>query len=134
MTLSTLPDATRTGSATVTPTTDAVAAAVHALARAVDIAQVHIVASPSGDTTRVSTIGLAPTVARSLADRLTAGMRDVAVAEWTAAGSRLVDVTGQLLTMRLTVTRYVGPVATTEPLAETAAVARRVAALAVDVQ
>jgi hypothetical protein len=125
-----VPGVDRSDSAAVTPTTDAVSWATRALAQAVDLAQVKVVRGDGGDYVEISTLDLVPTRAKSIADRLTAGMSGVEVREWTAGGSRFVDVSGRLLAMRVVVTRFVGPVASTEPLAETRAVMERVTALA----
>lgn len=130
MTLSTVPEVSRSATGGVTPTTDAVSNAARALAHAVDVAQAKVVHGDDGDRLEISTLDLRPITARSIADRLTAGMTGVEVREWTAGGSRFVDVSGRLLAMRVVVTRFVGPEAATEPLAETIAVAKRVAALA----
>lgn len=132
LTSTNVPDVGRSDTSGVTPTTDTVSNAFRALAHAIDTAQVQVVTSDDGDYLKVSTVDQQPLVARSIADRLTAGMSDVDVREWTAGRSRFVDVSGRLLAMRVVVTRFVGSASATEPLAETRAVVERVRALAGD--
>ncbi|GAA4439759.1 hypothetical protein GCM10023170_011700 [Phytohabitans houttuyneae] len=131
MTPKSLTDTRCSVTSSVTPTTDAVVHAVKALARAVDVAQVSVVQGRDCDRVKVSTLDLAPVTARSISDRLLAGMTAVEVRPWQAGGSQFEDVSGLLLTMHVTVTRFVGPAAAVvEPLAETQAAVARVAALA----